>query len=1560
MTERPIVLPDTFNGEGSWSEWKYHFDNVAQVNGWDDTAKIRWLRVRLVGRAQRAVRRVDEEASFADTIKALDERFEPQSRRACYQAELQARSKKTSEGWAEYADDLRILAERGFPDMVESAREQLALQVYLRQLHHPQVAFGVKQKRPSTLDEAVTSTIELETYLPPKAGATMACCELIEEETTESATIAPVTVPSTSHRDQTILQALEKITQRLEALETARIPAVPLTSDRITCYNCGKRGHIARSCPYRQRKPIQQQQRRVDEPNPVRPTNYNNTTEYDANTTVSSYDDDAVSAICAGGYRVEGEVHGVRVKFLVDSGAAVTLMRNDAWERINKKHPLTLKAYKTSGLVGVEGSSLTIHGCATVNLHLGNRVIETDIVVVSPLITNAILGVDFLRKHRACIDLPSQHLILTDQGTNLPLLLPEQFSPAEATVNVCISERMEIPPASEVEILAQVDEHRELSGTWLLEEATKKCPPAVVARALVRVTDGRVPVRLVNIRSEPVTLYRGQKIATIERVDVDCPNNSSVQTVSNECFAGIQASKGELLSKLSACVDEDLSEDERQKFFNLVCRYADIFAGSTAELGKTSKLKHSIDTGTAPPIRQPVRRIPPQRRSEVQQLIDDMLNKGVIERSTSPWASPIVLVRKKDGTIRFCVDYRKVNEITRKDAYPLPRIDATLDTLSGSQWFSTMDLMSGYWQVEMNETDREKTAFCTTEGLFQFRVMPFGLCNAPATFQRLMDLVLAGLQWSQCLVYIDDVIVLGRTFQEHLDNLQEVFQRLRSAGLRLKPSKCAFFQRSVTYLGHVVSREGISADPGKVRKVASWPVPTSPKEVQRFLGFASYYRRFIKNFAAVAKPLHRLTEKGAPFRWTADCKHAFQELRQRLTSTPVLAHPDFNRPFVLDTDASDTGIGAVLSQVDEGGKERVIAYGSRLLSKPERNYCVTRRELLAVVTFVRQFRPYLMGQRFLLRTDHGSLTWLRNFKDPEGQLARWLEILQQFDFEIVHRRGRKHTNADALSRLPCRQCKRDTHFSTQPAEDQVAVVKLLPSFPDLREQQLNDHIVGPVLRAKENDVKPSDGSLRAMDPHARRLFQLWDQLLIKQGCLYRVYVRSIDGSSLLQFVAPKSIREEVLKDLHEGVMGGHLGEDKTFDRVRERFYWPGYHSDVCNWVRTCGSCAARKTPAPKRRAPLQSVKVGAPLQLVAVDILGPFPTTVSGNRYILTVGDYFTRWMEAYPIPNQEARTVAEKVTNEFFFRFSPPEQLHSDQGRQFESQLVAEICKLLGINKTRTTSYHPQSDGLVERFHRTLLSMLASSGAQQSHEWENYLRPLCMAYNSSINPTTGYSPFFLMFGRQVRMPVDVMYGQPHEGESPPTHAATLRDRLEMAYRCVRKRMGYKLDRQKEFYDRKVHGEPYSEGDLVWLCSPVVNRNVGKKLLLPWTGPYKVLRRISTTTYRIQHTRFPRKRVIVHFDRLKLCPPDVRISNHACPPRSRSPPSPTADEYEVTLVPPSDFSTLRSAEASGTSRSHTTSTSTPSSRYPRRIRRKPDFYSPLQATGRTFSERGVM
>ena len=361
------------------------------------------------------------------------------------------------------------------------------------------------------------------------------------------------------------------------------------------------------------------------------------------------------------------------------------------------------------------------------------------------------------------------------------------------------------------------------------------------------------------------------------------------------------------------------------------------------------------------------------------------------------------------------MDYRKINSITRKDAYPLPRIVDTIEALNGSQWFSTLDLLWGYWQVKMSEEDRAKTAFSTHEGLYEFKVMPFGLCNVPAAFQRLMDLVLSGIQWSSCLVYIDDIVIVGKTVQNHLDNLQLVLDRIKRAGLRLKPSKCHLFQKEILYLGHRITRDGVATDPGKIDAVRKWAVPRTVQEVQRFLGLVGYYRKFVSNSAATAKPLYRLTERGRKFNWTTECKAAFLELKPRLVSAPILAFPDFTKMFILDTDASQSGVDAVLSRLHDG-QERVVAYASRVLSKAERQYSITRKELLAVVTFAKHFRHYLLGRHFVVRTDHSSLQWLYNFKEPEGQTARWLESLQEFDFEVIHRSGWNHSNADALSR----------------------------------------------------------------------------------------------------------------------------------------------------------------------------------------------------------------------------------------------------------------------------------------------------------------------------------------------------------------------------------------------------------------------------------------------------------------------------------------------------------------------------------------------------------------
>ena len=389
-----------------------------------------------------------------------------------------------------------------------------------------------------------------------------------------------------------------------------------------------------------------------------------------------------------------------------------------------------------------------------------------------------------------------------------------------------------------------------------------------------------------------------------------------------------------------------------------------------------------------------------------------MLQQGIIQQSFSPW---VVMVWKKDGSWQFCVDYRKLNNVTHQDAYPLPCIDVTLDSLAGSTLFATLDLAFGYWQVEVDAEHKEKTAFSTSKGHFEFNVIPFGLTNAPATFQRLMECTMAGLCGMHCL---DDMFMFSANFNDHLIRLSSVFNRLRAAGLKLKPEKCHFAKTHVTYLGHVISREGITPDKAKVASVANYPTPQNSKVVKHFIGLSNYYCRFVLFYTTIAEPLHQLLRKSnKAYVWTAECNTSFHILKTKLTTPPVLAFPQFEIPFIIATDASNHVIGGVLSQIQDG-QEKVIAYWSRQLQKPERNYSTIEQEALAVVSAVKEFYPYLYGFQFKLLTDHNPLTSLKGLKDTGGRLAHWLLYLQQFKFTFEYKSGASNSNADTLSRIP--------------------------------------------------------------------------------------------------------------------------------------------------------------------------------------------------------------------------------------------------------------------------------------------------------------------------------------------------------------------------------------------------------------------------------------------------------------------------------------------------------------------------------------------------------------
>lgn len=1185
-------------------------------------------------------------------------------------------------------------------------------------------------------------------------------------------------------------------------------------------------------------------------------------------------------------------IEGTAVEWLVDSGANPNLLSSKVYFSIPEDQRPPLRPLETK-LFAANEQGIQTHGQTCIDFCLSDGTIFHESVIVADIgDTQGILGMRFLRNQDAFVQFKKGVLWCGDLCWNL--IGPESSNGMQAR----LTKGVIVPAGHGLTVPVHFDAQRaetfrrDPEGWDAILEAPEDLVSlngVAVPRAVVRVrkVNGMwgTYVSLTNFSQEDVIMLPGSCVGSVLPAgDVTPSEGLRCSRVSNVEGRTLP----EHLQPLLAKGTKHLSKPQRDAVEKLLCQYQDTFVGPDGQLGTTNLVEHGIDTGEAAPIKSAYR--PPgfAKKQVIEENLQKMLQLDVIEASESAWSSPVVLVKKRDGTFRFCIDLRRVNEVTKKDAYPLPNIQDCLTSLAGSEWFCTLDLASGYWQVGMKVEDREKTAFSTHKGLYHFKKMPFGLTNAPATFMRLMELALRGLEWEHCLVYLDDVIVFGSSFEKCLANLELVLERFHSAGLRLKPSKCDLFQPEVAFLGHRVNKDGISCDPAKLAAVRDWPRPDKLAEVRSFLGLATYYKKFLPNFSELVQPLTDLTRKGVRFHWSEECEASFTQLKEQLTSAPILAYPSENPEdtFILDTDASDKGMGAVLSQVRQG-TEHVISYASKSLLPSQRRYCATYRELLAVVEFVPYFKHFLLGRDFIIRTDHSSLKWLHRFKEADGLVGRWLAILANYTYTIQHRDGKSHGNADALSRHPTvyrRRCGRDEcqdcagkkgtpiqgcfHLVNEsreevfcaglpecslPAESSEQVEPLLSPFngcnwlnpvshEELQQMQESDADLKQVLQWVTAGVKPDKKILAPCSRVVKNMIHLWPSLQVKNGVLYRCWSRRKRGD-IFQLVAPVELRQEIFRQLHCVRHGGHFGVRRTLSAMRNRFYWPNLKEDVRRWCAECEACASAKH-SPRCNAKLQQEPVGYRLERVAIDLMGELPTTDSGKKYVLVVSDYFTKWTQAFSLSDCTALTVADVLVNEFFSLFGLPAWLHSDMGSNFESELFQELCRLLDIRKTRTVSYHPQSDGLVERFNRTCKQMLKIFVNENRADWDEHLPLLMMAYRSSPHASTGMSPNLMMFGDELIAPIDLMV------EAPPRHqnhyrcrteyVEWLRQTLVKSHTFARDQLGIAAQQQKEYYDRKVKASEFLLNSFVWYWSPPrANRKFGKG----WTGPYKVIER---------------------------------------------------------------------------------------------------------------------
>jgi len=928
---------------------------------------------------------------------------------------------------------------------------------------------------------------------------------------------------------------------------------------------------------------------------------------------------------------------------------------------------------------------------------------------------------------------------------------------------------------------------------------------------------------------------------------------------------------------LTTLEENKLGETVEREFKDLLLEHQHTFAKDSTDIGFCPLLQHDIDTGDAAPIKQSPRRPPLAALDAEDEILNDMLKAGVIEPSSSEWASPVCLVKKKDGTYRFCVDYRRVNAVSRRDAFPVPDIQDALDGLRGASYFATIDLLSGYWQLGMTERAKERSAFCTRRGLFQFTRLPFGLHGAPSTFCRLMSQVLSDLLWNICLCYLDDIIVYARSQEELLERLHIVLNRLREVGLKVKPSKCEFFKTQIQFLGHMVSAQGIQPLPEKVQAIHDWPKPHCLRDVRAFYGLASYYRKFVKGFANIAEPLTRLTKKGTKFIWTDDAQNAFEKLKQAVIEASTLSFPYPDVPCILDTDASDVAIGAVLSQVI-GGEERPIAFFSRIMNAAQKNYCPTRRELLAVVASLQHFRHYLLGSQIILRTDHHSLKWLKTFKRPEGILARWIETLAEFSYTIEHRPGRLHCNADGVSRPLCKQCW--GKVAQTPWVDEleradelveplsVHAVSLQPEISDteMLQFQADDPTLAPILDMLTSDTTPTVDDLRSLPLETRNLWSQRPLVQLQQGMLVRV------KDSITQLVVPTNIRKRLFDHAHGGPLSAHLGAERTLSQLQQAYYWPGMRKDIALWYKQCPDCAQSKGPPTRPHGKLTKVVTGAPLDIIAIDILSGLPQTADGTKYLLVLTDYFTKWIEAFPLPDAEASTCMRAMYDGFFSSFGLPRQIHSDQGKNFDSRLFHELCKIAGVTKTRTTPFHPRSDGQTERANRTILQMLRTAANDNPTDWPNRLPALLAAYRMTVHKVTQVTPNMAMLGREVLFPTTLIARPPEEPiNTTVPFVESFKNSMRQAHEQVRAATKSTARTQKSYFDKYVKGPPFHVGQLVWLYWPLPKlRQKNKKLARLWTGPWEVVEFKTSIVVVIRHTTSQKKQT-VHIDRLVPC-----------------------------------------------------------------------------------------
>lgn len=837
------------------------------------------------------------------------------------------------------------------------------------------------------------------------------------------------------------------------------------------------------------------------------------------------------------------------------------------------------------------------------------------------------------------------------------------------------------------------------------------------------------------------------------------------------------------------------------------------------EIGCTKLIKHNIDTQEARPIKQKQYVVSPHIQKEVNDEIDRWLKLGIIEPAFGSWSNPIVAVRKPSGKLRLCLDARKLNEITVKEAYPLPQINRILANLGKTRYVTSIDLSESFLQVELDDESKPKTAFAISgKGYFCFKRMPFGLCNSSATMSRLMDQVIGIDLEPNVFVYLDDIVIATENFENHMTILKTISDRLKAANLTVSVEKSKFCLKKINYLGYIIGEGGIRTNPDKISSIVNYPTPKTVREVRRLIGLANWYRRFVQDFATIVAPLTNLIRTGKKnknkkFVWDDMAENAFKQLKTILITSPVLTSPDYSKEFTIQTDASDIGIGAVLTQ-GSGDDEKVICYMSQKLTSTQQKYQTTERELLAVLTAINKFRPYIEGSHFTIITDSASLQFLRNLKDPTGRLARWALKLQQFNFTVVHRKGLQNVVPDVLSRAI--ELIEVTKFKNDNDEIYKALIKKIIENP-----KKFSHF------RYENDV---------LYKHCSNRFSLDENI---NGFRWRIYV-------------PFHSRTDVLRDCHNSTWAAHGGYHKTLKRVQENYYWPRMIIDIRKYVNSCDVCKSSKPANNILRAPMGKHKeFDKPWQAIAMDFIGPLPMSKNGNRHILVVIDLFSKFVVIHPLRVATTKHTVEFLENRIFSVFGVPQFAISDNGSQFISNEFKKFLARYKVNHWLTSRYHPQANA-TEAANKTIgcsIRAFIQENNENHRSWDTQLAKIACAMNTSVHSSSKFSPYYINFGQHMPNSGDV-YDHPMNDNIDEQNRS---NKIEKIRNLVVQNLKKAYEISKRTYDLRARPVNFDVDEIIWHRN-FIKSDGGKYIsakLSPKFLKARIKRKIGSNNYEI-------------------------------------------------------------------------------------------------------------